>query len=159
MDVLTPAQRKKNMQHIKSKNTSIEVRLRKALWAQGIRYRKNYKNLPGKPDIAITKYKIAVFCDSEFFHGKDWDQLRERLSKSERGEYWISKILRNQERDRDIDQRLQFLEWKVLHFWGNDIKKDTIGCVQAIKEAIFERVSEYTSMNDEAEGIFKIDRN
>lgn len=151
MDVLTPDQRKKNMRRIRSKDTSIEVILRKALWKQGIRYRKNYKNLPGKPDIAITKYKIAVFCDSEFFHGKDWEQLRERLTKSERGEYWTSKILRNQERDREIDRRLQFLEWKVLHFWGNDIKKNTPGCVQAIKEAIFERVSEYASIHDEIE--------
>lgn len=82
MDVLTPEQRKKNMKRIRSKDTSIEVTLRRALWKQGIRYRKNYKKLPGKPDIAITKYKIAVFCDSEFFHGKDWEQLRERLSKS-----------------------------------------------------------------------------
>lgn len=70
MDVLTPAQRRKNMQHIKSENTSIEVTLRKALWKKGYRYRKNYKALPGKPDIALTKYKIAVFCDRDFFHGK-----------------------------------------------------------------------------------------
>ena len=139
------------MMRIRSKDTSIEVILRRALWREGIRYRKNYKKLPGKPDIAITKYRIAVFCDSEFFHGKDWDQLRERLLKSEKGEYWINKILRNQERDRDIDQRLQLLEWKVLHFWGDDIKKDTIGCVQAVKEAIFERVSEYFPMYDEIE--------
>ena len=76
------------MQRIRSKDTSIEVLLRKALWAQGIRYRKNYTKLPGKPDIAITKYKIAIFCDSEFFHGKDWDKLKERLSRSEKGEYF-----------------------------------------------------------------------
>ena len=68
MDTLTPAQRHKNMQRIKSKDTKIEVILRKALWSKGIRYRKNYKGLPGTPDIAITKYKIAVFCDGEFFH-------------------------------------------------------------------------------------------
>ena len=71
-DVLTPEQRRKNMQHIHSKNTKIEVILRKALWKKGYRYRKNYKELPGKPDIVLTKYKIAIFCDSEFFHGKDW---------------------------------------------------------------------------------------
>ena len=81
MDCLTPEQRHKNMVNIKSKDTSIEVVLRKALWKKGIRYRKNYKLLPGTPDIAITKYKIAIFCDSEFFHGKDWEVLKPRLEK------------------------------------------------------------------------------
>ena len=149
MDVLTPEQRKKNMQRIRSKDTSIEVLLRKALWAQGIRYRKNYTKLPGKPDIAITKYKIAIFCDSEFFHGKDWDKLKERLSRSEKGEYWICKIQRNQERDREIDQQLRFLEWTVIHFWGNEIKKNTDNCIRTIKEAIFERISEFTPDHDD----------
>lgn len=68
MDVLTKEQRRKNMQSIRSKDTSIELALRKALWNEGYRYQKNYKKLPGKPDIALTRYKIAVFCDSEFFH-------------------------------------------------------------------------------------------
>ena len=95
MDNLTPAQRKKNMRNIKSKDTDIELLLRKELWRQGYRYRKNYKKLPGKPDIVLTKYKIAIFCDGEFFHGKDWDELRPRLIKSSNGEYWISKISRN----------------------------------------------------------------
>ena len=72
MDNLSKEQRRKNMQHIRSTNTSIEVILRKALWKEGIRYRKNYKDLPGNPDIAITKYKIAIFCDGEFFHGKEF---------------------------------------------------------------------------------------
>ena len=74
MDNLTVKQRRKNMQHIKSKDTSIELKLRKKLWSKGYRYRKNVNNLPGKPDIVLTKYKIVIFCDSEFFHGKDWDQ-------------------------------------------------------------------------------------
>ena len=78
-DVLTPSQRRKNMQHIKSKDTKIEVILRKALWKKGYRYRKNYTKLPGNPDIALTKYKIAIFCDSEFFHGKDWEKLKVKL--------------------------------------------------------------------------------
>lgn len=78
-DVLTKAQRRKNMQHIKAKDTVIEVLLRRALWKKGIRYRKNYAAVPGKQDIALTKYKIAIFCDGEIFHGKDWDELREKL--------------------------------------------------------------------------------
>ena len=90
MDDLSPEQRRKNMQHIRSKDTEIELILRKALWREGIRYRKNYDKLPGKPDIAITKYKIAIFCDGEFFHGKDWNQLQEKLKNSNNSEYVYS---------------------------------------------------------------------
>ena len=76
LDRLTKEQRHKNMKNIKSKDTSIELRLRKELWKRGYRYRKNYAELPGKPDIVLTKYKIVIFCDSEFFHGKDWEVLK-----------------------------------------------------------------------------------
>ena len=81
------------MRSIKGKDTSIELILRKALWNEGIRYRKNYKPLPGKPDIVITKYKIVIFCDGEFWHGKDWSILEERLKKGERSEFWTNKIV------------------------------------------------------------------
>ena len=81
MDDLTPEQRKKNMRHIRSKNTEIECILRKALWKKGYRYRKHYTKIPGKPDIVLTKYKIAIFCDGEFFHGKDWEVQRKRIEK------------------------------------------------------------------------------
>lgn len=138
MDVLTPEQRRKNMQHIKSKDTTIEIALRKALWEKGYRYRKNYKALPEKPDIAITKYKIAVFCDSEFFHGKDWEIKRPKLLNSKNSEYWISKIERNMERDRKNEQQLLFLGWTVIRFWGKEILKNTDECVRVIEEAIFE---------------------
>ena len=104
-DDLTKEQRRKNMQHIKSSDTEIEVLLRKALWEKGYHYRKNYKNLPGKPDIALTKYKIAIFCDGEFFHGKDWEVLRSRLEKSNNSEYWISKISKNRKRDEEINKK------------------------------------------------------
>ena len=87
MDVLTKEQRRKNMQNIRSKDTRIEVMLRKALFARGIRYRKNYGKLPGKPDIVLTKYKIAIFCDGEFFHGKDWEVLKPRLQNSNNSEF------------------------------------------------------------------------
>jgi DNA mismatch endonuclease (patch repair protein) len=138
MDVLTKEQRRKNMQHIKGKNTSIEIILRKALWQKGYRYRKNYKKLPGSPDIVLTKYKIAIFCDGEFFHGKDWEKLKERLAKGEKGEYWISKISRNIARDEEIDKRLNSLGWTVLRFWGKDIKKHTDECVRVVEETIFD---------------------
>lgn len=137
MDNLKAEQRRKNMQRIRSKDTSIELILRKALWHHGIRYRKNYKLLPGSPDIAITKYRIAIFCDSEFFHGKDWNRLKMRLQNGSNSNYWIKKITRNMERDSENDKALMFREWTVLRFWGEDIKKNTEECVQAIIEAIF----------------------
>ncbi len=126
------------MQRIKAKDTSIEVKLRKALWNRGYRYRKNYGSLPGKPDIALTKYKIAIFCDSEFFHGKDWEVLKPRLEKSNNSQYWISKISRNRERDDEINKRLLFEGWTVIRFWGKDIQKNVDECVRVVEETIFE---------------------
>lgn len=137
-DNLTKEQRHINMSHIKSKDTLIEVKLRKELWSKGYRYRKNYNKLPGKPDIAITKYKIAIFCDSEFFHGKDWEVLRPRLQKGANAEYWIPKIQRNRERDDEINKKLLFLGWTVIRFWGKDIMKKTDECVKVIEETIWD---------------------
>ena len=128
----------KNMSKIHSKDTSIELQLRKALWHKGYRYRKNYKSLPGSPDIVLTKYRIAIFCDSEFFHGKDWEVLKPRLEKSNNSEFWISKISRNRERDDEINKKLLFMGWTVIRFWGNDIKKNTDECIKVIEEAIFD---------------------
>ena len=104
MDNRTKEQRHKNMKNIRAKDTKIEVILRKALWQRGYRYRKNLKKLPGSPDIVLTKYKIAIFCDGEFFHGKDWEVLKPRLLKGSNSEFWISKISRNRERDYEINK-------------------------------------------------------
>lgn len=138
MDNLTKIQRRKNMQHIKSKDTKIELMLRKALWKRGYRYRKNYSNIPGKPDIAITKYKIAIFCDGEFFHGKDWEVLKCKLEKGQNGQYWIEKILRNKERDNEINKRLLFEGWTVIRFWGKDIQNNVDECVKVVEEAMWD---------------------
>lgn len=140
-DNLTKEQRHKNMSHIKSRDTSIEVKLRKELWKKGYRYRKNYNKIPGKPDIAITKYKIAIFCDSEFFHGKDWEVLKPRLQKGDNAEYWIPKIQRNRERDDEVNKELLFLGWTVIRFWGKDIMKNTDECVKVIDEAVFDIIA------------------
>lgn len=126
----------KNMSRIRGKDTSIENILRKALWEKGYRYRKNYKKVPGRPDIAITKYKIAIFCDSEFFHGKDWIELRKKLSSGANPDYWIPKIQRNIERDVEKDKELRALGWRVIHFWGKDITHDTDKCIREIEEMI-----------------------
>lgn len=138
MDNLTKELRRKNMQHIRAKNTKIEVILRKALWEKGYRYRKNYNKLPGKPDIALTKYKIAIFCEGEFFHGKDWGILKPKLENSDNAEYWISKISRNRKRDDEINKQLLFEGWTVIRFWGNDIKKHLDECVRVVQETIFD---------------------
>ena len=126
------------MSRIRGKDTSIEVALRKALWAKGYRFRKNYAQLPGRPDIALTKYKIAVFCDSEFFHGKDWNILKEKLKQGKNSGYWIAKIERNMQRDAEKDKMLRFRGWTVIHFWGKDILNDTEGCIKIIEETIFD---------------------
>lgn len=139
-DRLTPEQRHKNMQRIKNKDTSIELKLRKALWDAGYHYRKNYKELPGKPDIVFTKYKIVVFCDSEFFHGKDWNSLKEQLEKGHNSDFWIEKISKNIERDKKINQELEAAGWTVIRFWGKDIKKDVDGCVKRIGHEIMKKL-------------------
>lgn len=137
-DVLTKEQRHRNMSNIRSKDTKIERILRNALWSKGIRYRKNYSALPGKPDIVITKYMIAIFCDSEFFHGKDWDLLKPRLLRGDNGEFWVNKISKNISRDEEVNKQLKALGWTVLRFWGTDIKKNTGDCLKAIDEAVFD---------------------
>jgi len=136
-----------NMSRIKSKNTSIEIPLRKALWHKGIRYRKNYKLLPGTPDIAITKYNIAIFCDGEFWHGKDWDINKERFRSNR--EFWITKIERNMRRDDKIDKQLERLGWTVIRFWGEDIQKKLNYCVETVEEIIFEiKLNRYQQFQD-----------
>ena len=127
-----------NMKYIHSKNTKIEVILRKALWNAGFRYRKNYDKLPGKPDIALTKYKIAIFCDGEFFHGKDWEVLKPKLEKGNNPDFWIKKITRNQQRDDEVNKQLLFMGWTVIRFWGNEIKKNPEQCVKVVEETIFD---------------------
>ena len=137
-DVLTPEQRQKNMKQIKSNNTKIEILLRKALWHKGYRYRKNYEKLPGRPDIALTKYKIAIFCDGEFFHGKDWEELKLRLKNSNNSEFWLNKISRNRDHDEKINQELSIMGWTVIRFWGKDIKKNVDECVKIVEETILD---------------------
>lgn len=137
------------MKNIKNKDTKIEILLRKALWSKGYRYRKNYDKLPGKPDIVFTKYKIAIFCDGEFFHGKDWEILKPRLEQSNNSEYWIKKIDRNRTRDLEINQKLLYLGWTVIRFWGKDIKKNVDECVKVIEETIFEQKIQINEDYDE----------
>ena len=134
MDNHTPEQRRKNMQAIRAKDTKIECILRKRLWDMGYRYRKNYKKLIGKPDIVLPKYKIAIFCDSEFWHGKDYDKSVSRIGTNQA--YWKQKIARNIERDKEVSEQLEKDGWIVLRFWEKEITKDTDRCIQLIVDTI-----------------------
>lgn len=151
MDRLTKEQRHRNMSNIKNKDTSIELKLRKALWEKGYRYRKNYNKLLGKPDIVLTKYRIAIFCDSEFFHGKDWEKLKLQLEKGKNSEFWINKISKNIERDEKIEKELEFMGWTVIRFWGKDINKNVDECVKVIEEKIFDNMTADDSLQDREE--------
>lgn len=134
MDKLTKEQRRKNMQAVKATGSKIEVALARALFAKGYRYRKNDKTVFGKPDLTFKKYKLAIFVDSEFWHGKDWN-IRKNDHKSNK-EFWHKKIERNIERDKEVNIELKKHGWKVLRFWGNDIKKNLLFCTLEIEEAI-----------------------
>ena len=140
MDRLTREQRRKNMQAIKSKDSKIEVMLRKELWKKGYRYRKNYRKLPGKPDIVLVSLKIAIFCDSEFWHGYDWDKQKQRLDTNK--DYWINKIETNIKRDKKVNEELRNNGWTVLRFWGREIEKDLDKCMQRIEETVKARKRE-----------------
>lgn len=131
----------KIMSAVKSKDTKPELKLRKALWHKNLRFRVNYKKLPGRPDIVFTKYKVAVFCDGDFWHGHNW-ALRGMKSLEEElegySEYWRTKILRNVERDDENDKALKALGWTVVRIWESDIKTNVDQCVITIQEALFE---------------------
>lgn len=133
MDVLTPSQRSYNMKRIPSKDTKPEVQLRKALWRRGLRYRKNYRFLPGSPDIALTHQKIAIFVDCDFWHAKDHQEHPGEQIRT-RPEYWVPKLTRNVEHDKEVNDALTEAGWLVLRFWESDIKKDLNGCVNKILE-------------------------
>ena len=135
--VKTPEQIHYNMSRIRCKDTEIEVKLRKELWSRGLRYRKNVKNIPGKPDIAFIGKKVAVFCDSEFWHGYDWEHRKNDIKT--RREFWIPKIERNIERDQEVNQMLEDQGWIVLRFWGKQIQKNLSECADIIESTVRSR--------------------
>lgn|SRR5574344_861945 len=126
--------RSENMARIKSKNTSIEIRLRKALWTRGIRYPVNDKTVFGKPDIVFKSKRIAIFCDSEFWHGKNYFEDKYEIKTNQ--EYWNAKIKRNIIRDEIVNKTLKEQGWSVLRFWGQDINKNLDMVVNQIINAI-----------------------
>lgn len=128
----TTPETRQRMARIHLKHGKAETTLAKALWRSGYRYRLNYKKLPGSPDIVITKLKIAIFVDGEFWHGYDWETRKIKLKANR--EYWIEKIEENIARDRRNDARLETMGWIPVHFWEKEIKKDLVGCIRVIDE-------------------------
>lgn len=127
---MTKEQRHKNMSHIRNKNTKAEVMLRKALWHQGVRYRKNYSVLPGKPDIVITRCHIAIFVDGDYWHGRNLTELKRKNIHNKA--FWIQKLSENVERDKQVNDMLTEMGWIVLRFWETDIKHNLSGIVEKI---------------------------
>lgn len=127
MDVLTPEQRKKNMRAIKNKKTIIEELLAKALRQKELRYYRNNTKVFGKPDFTFRKLKIAIFCDSEYFHGKEWEINKHKIKTNT--DFWQNKIGGNIARDKLVNETLLKDGWKIIRFWGDEIKKKLDFCI------------------------------
>lgn len=127
---------RKRMSKVRLKNGKAETILAKRLWHEGYRYRRNYRKLPGSPDIALTKYRVAVFVDGEFWHGKNWEERKVRLKHNR--EYWIEKIEENIARDRRVDLQLKDMGWTPIHFWEKQVLKHTDDCVADVVKLLEE---------------------
>lgn len=123
-----------NMKQVKNKDSKIEIALRKELWSRGLRYQKNVTSIFGKPDLVFKGKKVAVFCDSEFWHGYNWEERKKDFKSHQ--EFWIPKIERNMERDKEVTEELQKQGWTVLRFWGKEIKKNADSCADIIEKAV-----------------------
>ncbi len=123
-----------NMSRVKNKDSEIELMLRRELWRRGLRYRKNTNKVYGHPDIAFISKRVAVFCDSEFWHGYDWEN--KKLEIKSNSQFWIPKIERNIQRDQEVTAILTSEGWTVLRFWGKEIKKNTSACADVIERAV-----------------------
>ena len=107
----------------KAADTKCERILRSELWRRGLRFRKNVRSLPGKPDMVFTRQRVVVFCDGDFWHGRDWEERKRKLRKGANPAYWVAKIQANIDRDRRYDEQLKDLGWSVLRIWELDILK------------------------------------
>ncbi len=126
-----------NMRQVRNKDSAIELMLRRELWNRNMRYRKNVKQVFGNPDIAFIGKRIAVFVDSEFWHGFEWETKKVEI-RSNQG-FWIPKIERNIQRDIEVTAKLESNGWTVLRFWGKDIKRNVAICVDAIEKIYREK--------------------
>jgi DNA mismatch endonuclease Vsr len=131
MDKLSKKHRNKNMRAVKSKGSKIETTLAKELWNLGLRYRKNDLKVFGKPDFTFRGKKLAVFVDSEFWHGKNWEQ--KKLEHKSNIDFWHKKIERNIERDKEVNQKLKEEGWQIIRFWGKEIIQNPLECAKKVR--------------------------
>lgn len=120
----------------RAENTRPELRLRRELWRQGFRYRLHDKRLPGKPDIVLRRYNVVIFCDGDLWHGRDWQRRKDKLKKGANASYWIAKIQRNMERDREVNCELRKLGWRILRVWEGDINNHLDEVAKEIRDII-----------------------
>lgn len=118
------------MARVRSSGSKIERTLGSAMWAAGIRYRKQYRRAPGRPDFAVPRAKLAIFCDSSFWHGRRWPEAASAFRTNR--QFWLSKIERNIQRDTEVNRMLADLGWKVLRFWDDEILKQCGECVATV---------------------------
>ncbi|KAF0153027.1 MAG: DNA mismatch endonuclease patch repair protein [Ignavibacteria bacterium] len=128
MDNLTPAQRKKNMQNIRSKGTIPEKIIMRELKNAGIYFSTHANNIIGSPDIVFRRKKIVVFIDSDFWHKHPTRFIMPQTNTN----YWINKINRNKQRDKIVTKELRKNGWRVIRLWGYDIKKSSSRCIKRI---------------------------
>jgi len=133
-DVFTKEKRSEIMAKIRGKDTKIEIALRRELWKSGIRGYRLRMKLPGRPDIAFPKYKVAIFCDGDFWHGYKFSDWKDRLPQ-----YWLKKIYGNMERDKENDLRLAKDGWLIIHFWEHELEKNVAQCKQKVYDVLTER--------------------
>lgn len=133
------------MSKVKLKRGDAEALLAKKLWHKGYRYKYNDSSLPGSPDIAILKYRIAIFVDGEFWHGKDWEHRKEKLKRNR--DYWIKKIEENMARDIRVDRELFAIDWIPVHFWSKDVMKYPDDCISEIENIIDSKLNFDTEMD------------
>lgn len=129
-------------------NLAIDTRheriLRQHLWRMGLRYRKNVRTMPGKPDVVFASARVAVFCDGDFWHGRDWPDLRLKLDNGSNASYWIAKIARNIERDQQVNQRLRQAGWRVVRLWEQDILKNPDRVASKVSRIVMSRLRDYS---------------
>ena len=126
----TTKKRSKIMSKIRGKNSKPEMRFRRALWAKGVRYRVDSKQLPGRPDVSIKKFRLAIFIDGEFWHGYNWDERKDKIKSNRK--FWIPKIERNIQRDREVNHQLNEMGFTVFRFWESEIKNDLNKCINDV---------------------------
>ena len=132
----TSSKASRSMRGNRKRDTRPEVVLRRELWRRGLRYRLHARDLPGRPDIVFRRAKVAVFCDGDFWHGRDWPERERKLARGNNADYWIPKIQSNMVRDRACDDELATMGWVVVRIWESTIKADVASVVERVESAL-----------------------